>query len=1113
MAQIIKVPQSTQAGSSGGGLKAQSIGIVKVAIGEVVAVNPSGVVCRLLPGDKVFPNDIIQTGDLGSVQIEFSNGQMAGLGRESSLLLDTDIFDPSKVQTAGNEVSRVQDLIASGADPTQVTEASAAGGVQEDQRHGIVEVEQSMNSGINTGHNGVSGRQFTTDVQVGYNTSGPQGHGGSSSGDGSSTPFVPGHTTTAADTTPPANPTITISSLTNDNTPTITGTAEPGSTVRVEVHSTPQYFTTVAGADGKWSIQVPENAQHFLEDGKHTVTAQAIDAAGNSSGSVVVTFAVDTVAGPVIIATSGATNDSTPEIKGSAEAGSTIVVTLNGAETYTTTAGADGAWSVTPAGLGDGTYTVSAQETDAAGNVNNATSVIVVDTVAPIASTIALTTATDTGTSHTDRITNDSTPTITGTAEAGSKVTVVISHGTEQVGPTLTATVGADGTWNVTPKADLASGNYTVAAITTDAAGNSTTATQTVVIDTVAPTVAITSTGGLTSHAAQTIEGTGDAGATVKVYDGNTQVGSATVGANGTWSASVTLDMTVPGTHTLTASSTDAAGNTGTSNVAFNLDTVAPTVAITSINSDTGSNTHDFITKDTSLIFNGTAEKGASVEVQLDGKVIGTVIATDGTWKLDYTTKTISVDKGGDDRGHHADGHDENTVTTVTNNLNEGSYVLTATATDAAGNTTTATQKMTIDTTIATPTAALTHDTGASGSDKITNDAGLTLSGTASDVARSYVVDNGAASTSYTAPLNGGSHTVKVIDTDTAGNTANASITFNLDKTIAAPTVTLTHDTGASGSDKITNDAGLTLSGTASDVTHSYVVDNGAASTSYTAPLNDGSHTVKVIDTDTAGNTANASITFNLDRTVPIATAIEVADTALKAGETSQVTITFSEKVSGFSNADLTVANGTLSAVTSSDDGKTWTATLTPTSDTTDTTNVITLANSGVADLAGNVGNGITSSNNYTVDTTPAIATHEVTSKEHSDGSSHGSNDILGSSDHDHVLSGSSGSDTFRFSAGDHGDTISNFNVDATAGGHKGDVLDLHDILGQGGILSFHSVAHDGDKTTVSLSIDPDGNGHQAPVQLATITMTGLGHDTTAADIMKTLLDNHELKL
>lgn len=1029
MAQIIKVPQNIQAGSGGGGLKAQSIGIVKVAIGEVVAVNPSGVVCRLLPGDKVFPNDIIQTGDLGSVQIEFSNGQMAGLGRESSLLLDTDIFDPSKVQTAGNEVSRVQDLIASGADPTQVTEASAAGGAQEDQRHGIVEVEQSMNSGINTGHNGVSGRQFTTDVQVGYNTSGPQGHGGSSSGDGSSTPFVPGHTTTAADTTPPANPTITISSLTNDNTPTITGTAEPGSTVRVEVHSTPQYFTTVAGADGKWSIQVPENAQHFLEDGKHTVTAQAIDAAGNSSGSVVVTFAVDTVAGPVIIATSGATNDSTPEIKGSAEAGSTIVVTLNGAETYTTTAGADGAWSVTPAGLGDGTYTVSAQETDAAGNVNNATSVIVVDTVAPIASTIALTTATDTGTSHTDRITNDSTPTITGTAEAGSKVTVVISHGTEQVGPTLTATVGADGTWNVTPKADLASGNYTVAAITTDAAGNSTTATQTVVIDTVAPTVAITSTGGLTSHAAQTIEGTGDAGATVKVYDGNTQVGSATVGANGTWSASVTLDMTVPGTHTLTASSTDAAGNTGTSNVAFNLDTVAPTVAITSINSDTGSNTHDFITKDTSLIFNGTAEKGASVEVQLDGKVIGTVIATDGTWKLDYTTKTISVDKGGDDRGHHADGHDENTVTTVTNNLNEGSYVLTATATDAAGNTTTATQKMTIDTTIATPTAALTHDTGASGSDKITNDAGLTLSGTASDVARSYVIDNGAASTSYT------------------------------------------------------------------------------------APLNDGSHTVKVIDTDTAGNTANASITFNLDRTVPIATAIEVADTALKAGETSQVTITFSEKVSGFSNADLTVANGTLSAVTSSDDGKTWTATLTPTSDTTDTTNVITLANSGVADLAGNVGNDITSSNNYTVDTTPAIATHEVTSKEHSDGSSHGSNDILGSSDHDHVLSGSSGSDTFRFSAGDHGDTISNFNVDATAGGHKGDVLDLHDILGQGGILSFHSVAHDGDKTTVSLSIDPDGNGHQAPVQLATITMTGLGHDTTAADIMKTLLDNHELKL
>jgi hypothetical protein len=135
-----------------------------------------------------------------------------------------------------------------------------------------------------------------------------------------------------------------------------------------------------------------------------------------------------------------------------------------------------------------------------------------------------------------------------------------------------------------------------------------------------------------------------------------------------------------------------------------------------------------------------------------------------------------------------------------------------------------------------------------------------------------------------------------------------------------------------------------------------------------------------------------------------------------------------------------------------------------------------------------------------------------VTKDEHQ-GSSHGSNDIL-VGDHDHILSGSSNSDTFRFSSGDKGgDTISNFNVDVTSGSHKGDVLDLHDLLGQGGTLSFSTVSHKGNETTVSLSIDPDGSGTHHSAPLATITMTGLGDHTTAADIMKTLLDNHELKL
>src|SRR5207245_692095 len=150
----------------------------------------------------------------------------------------------------------------------------------------------------------------------------------------------------------------------------------------------------------------------------------------------------------------------------------------------------------------------------------------------------------------------------------------------------------------------------------------------------------------------------------------------------------------------------------------------------------------------------------------------------------------------------------------------------------------------------------------------ITNDAALTFSAAAADVTRSFTVDGGPASASYVAPTADGSHTVVVTDLDTAGNTANASITFLLDKTIATPTVALSDDSGSSACGPITNDAALTFSAAAADVTRSFTVDGGPASASYVAPTADGSHTVVVTDLDTAGNTANASITFLLDKTI-----------------------------------------------------------------------------------------------------------------------------------------------------------------------------------------------------------------------------------------------------
>lgn len=132
---------------------------------------------------------------------------------------------------------------------------------------------------------------------------------------------------------------------------------------------------------------------------------------------------------------------------------------------------------------------------------------------------------------------------------------------------------------------------------------------------------------------------------------------------------------------------------------------------------------------------------------------------------------------------------------------------------------------------------------------------------------------------------------------------------------------------------------------------------------------------------DLAGNAGlgtTESNNYAVNTAGPTAT-IAVADTSLTIGETTTVSFDFSEAVSGFTVADLTIDNGTLSGLSSSDGGVTWTATLTPNMNVTDTTNVITLDNSGVVNSAGNAGTGTTESDNYAIDTVRPAATIVVT--------------------------------------------------------------------------------------------------------------------------------------
>jgi hypothetical protein len=201
--------------------------------------------------------------------------------------------------------------------------------------------------------------------------------------------------------------------------------------------------------------------------------------------------------------------------------------------------------------------------------------------------------------------------------------------------------------------------------------------------------------------------------------------------------------------------------------------------------------------------------------------------------------------------------------------------------------------------------------------------------------------------------------TASIVVADTAlaiGETSTVTITFNEAVTgLAIGDFTVANGvlSALSSSDGgITWTATLTPTASITDPTNLITLDNTGVA-------------------DAAGNTGTSTTDSNnyaIDSLLPTAS-IVVADTALVAGETSTVTITFNEAVTGLTVGDFTVANGALSSLSSGDGGITWTATFTPDTNTEDTSNLITLDNTGVADVAGNTGSGTTDSNNYAIDT------------------------------------------------------------------------------------------------------------------------------------------------
>ena len=280
--------------------------------------------------------------------------------------------------------------------------------------------------------------------------------------------------------------------LTRDRTLVLEGTAAAKAKITIFDNGT-KIGTVNADEAGNWSYKTAS-----LADGGHSFTASAKLKKDTSKPSKAFAGTVDgtppTKPGIDLSATSDSgssatdkvTNDTTPTLTGTAEAGATVTVRDGATVLGTTVANGSGQWSFTTAALGQGAHSLSATATDKAGNVSVASGnlSVTIDTSAPPApSTPDLASTSDTGSSSTDNVTADNTPTLTGTAEAGATVTV--RDGATVLGTTV---ANGSGQWSFTTAA-LGQGAHNLSATATDKAGNVSVASGglVVTIDTTAP--------------------------------------------------------------------------------------------------------------------------------------------------------------------------------------------------------------------------------------------------------------------------------------------------------------------------------------------------------------------------------------------------------------------------------------------------------------------------------------------------------------------------------------------------------------------------------------------------------------------------------------------------
>ncbi len=734
------------------------------------------------------------------------------------------------------------------------------------------------------------------------------------------------------------NGSSTTDGITSDNTLIITGTAEANSSVEVFIDGTAIGTTTTNGS-GVWSYDYTGTS---LADGNYIITAQATDSSGNAStiaSDFPITIDTTLPNAPVVTAISddngssnidGITSDNTLIISGTAEANSSVEVFIDGTAIGTTTTNSSGAWSYDNTGtnLSDGDYILTAQATDASGNISVLSSgfSISIDTTVPNLPVVTAI-SDDNGSSTTDAITSDNTLIITGTAEASSTLEVFID-GTA-IGTTMTNTSGA---WSYDyTGTTLADGDYIITAQATDISGNTSVLSTDfpISIDTTVPTTpAVTSitddtgsstTDGITSDNTLIISGTAEGNSTVEVFIDGTALGTTATNGTGTWTYDYTGTTLADGSYILTVQATDTASNVSivSADYPITIDTALPNApVVTAISDDTGTSNSDGITTDNTLLINGTGDATSTITVFIDGFSVGTTTTNAlGVWTLDYTGTTIS----------------------------NGAHIITAQTADASGNESLVSADFPILIDRSTPIRPninyITTDTGSSAGDGITSDNTLVIFGASQgDKIIEVFLDGtsiGVVSANSAGQWNLDYTGTILLDNDyvltaqaatVSGLTSLISPDFGITIDTVAPNApavtTISDDNGSSASDAITSDNTLVFSGTAEanssievfldGTSLGVIVTNGTGVWSYDytgTALADGPYIITAQATDLAGNSSPVSsdFPFTIDTSAPTAPVVTAISDDTGSNSADGITSDNTLQITGTAEANNTV--------------------------------------------------------------------------------------------------------------------------------------------------------------------------------------------------------------